>query len=139
MTPHLTEREYQIVELIAWGACRKDVPAYLAAQYGGKEISIRTVEKNLEHIFQKLSLKSETELAAWYFCEYQGVDRSKSPLKQVRRSIYAVVMLILLMPQILNMDPAVRSQRTEVPSARAARANTARTVRTARVSFGRKD
>ena len=31
----LTQREYQVAELIAWGAAQKDVPDLLVEKYGG--------------------------------------------------------------------------------------------------------
>lgn len=115
MKDELTRRELQIIELIAWGANRKEVPDMLQQKYGGKLITINTVNNIIANIYAKLSLNSETQLSAWYFCDQHGVDSSKSPLRDLKRAIYSVVFLVILLPQITNMDQAVRPQRTRVP------------------------
>lgn len=118
----LTERELQIAKLIAWGANRKEVPALLVAGgFAEEEISIYTVNNVVASIYAKLSLNTETELAAWWFCEVEGVDSSKSPLKALkerlkskdtRRKLYAFIFLLILMPQVTNLDQAIRPART---------------------------
>lgn len=55
----LTGREVQILALIAEGATNKEVAADL-------EISPRTVQKHLEHIYDKLDLHRRTAAAGWW-------------------------------------------------------------------------
>jgi len=98
----------QILELLAWGAERKEIPGLLQKQFGGKEISVNTVNNTIANIYSKLSLQNEKELAAYYFVNYQGVPASKDPLKQLRRAIYAILFLIILLPQITNLDQMLR-------------------------------
>ena len=111
---HLTPREYQVAELIAWGASKKEVPSLLQKIYGGgKEISVHTVENTLRNIFLKLGLSKSTELGAWWFCHRYSIDEtSESPLVRLRRSIAAIAFLVIMLPQIINTDySAVRPQR----------------------------
>lgn len=54
----LTERERQVVELVAQGLPNKAV----AAQLG---VSRRTIDAHLGHLFTKLGLSSRAELVAW--------------------------------------------------------------------------
>ncbi|MBQ9475186.1 MAG: hypothetical protein IJU69_02895 [Bacteroidales bacterium] len=128
----LTRRERQVAELVAWGANRKEVPDMLRNLYGGRLVSIHTVNNILANIYAKLSLNSETELSAWYFCEVHGVDSSLSPLRQLRNTICAVFFLLLLLPQLANIDQAVRPR-----GSRSAR--TERVERASRARRGRRD
>ena len=140
MKGKLSARELQVAELLAWGAERKEVPSLLQQQYGGKEISLNTVNNIVTNIYSKLYLQNEKELSAWYFCEIQGVDRDKSPLKQLCRSIYAILMLVILLPQITNLDQMLRPSNARTTStlmARGAR-NARSSGRTAKIN-GRKE
>lgn len=128
----LTRRERQITELIAWGANRKEIPDILRKLYGGSLVSIHTVNNIIANIYAKLSLNSETELSAWYFCECHGVDSSLSPLKQIRNTIYAVIFLIILLPQLTSIDQAVRPRGTRTTRVE-------RVMRTSRARRCRKD
>lgn len=56
MSRNLSRREYQVAELIAWGAAKKEVPGLLKKLYGGKEISVHTVENILRSIYEKIHL-----------------------------------------------------------------------------------
>lgn len=105
----LAPREKQIAELVAWGASAKEVPSLLAKRDGGPEISVNTVTNTLRNIFAKLNIQKASELSAWWFCNYEGVDSSHSPLKrEIMSKIYAVAFLLILLPQISNMDQAIR-------------------------------
>lgn len=105
----LAPREKQIAELVAWGASAKEVPSLLAEQDGRPEISVSTVTNTLRNIFAKLNIQKASELSAWWFCNYEGVDSSHSPLrKEILSKIYAAVFLLILLPQITDMDQAVR-------------------------------
>ena len=110
----LTQREEQVAELIAWGAAYKEVPQLLQKKYGGKEISVNTVKRIVENVFSKLSIGKANELSAWWFCNKLGVDASLSPLKDIKRAIYSIVLLVIITPQIMaaDLDQATRSTRT---------------------------
>ena len=116
----LSRREYQVAELIAWGAAKKEIPEMLQKLYGGAQISIRTVENTVRRIYEKLHIGKANELSALWFCKYYGGDESRSPIKQLRNTIYSLLFLIIMIPQICNLDQAIRPSRT-------------RTVRTERV------
>lgn len=116
----LSRREYQVAELIAWGAAKKEIPEMLQKLYGGAQISIRTVENTVRRIYEKLHIGKANELSALWFCKYYGVDEGLSPIKQLRNTIYSLMFLIIMIPHICNLDQAVRPSRT-------------RTVRTERV------
>lgn len=133
MKDELTRRELQVAELIAWGANRKEVPDMLQQRYGGELITINTVNNIVANIYAKLSLNSETQLSAWYFTNHLGVDSSLSPLRDLKRTLYSIVFLLILLPQIFDIDQAVRPQRTRVPE------RTERAEKTGRSRRGRED
>ena len=110
----LTQREEQVAELIAWGAAYKEVPELLQKKYGGKEISVNTVKRIVENVFSKLYIGKANELSAWWFCNRLGVDADLSPLKDIKRAIYSIVLLVIITPQIMaaDLDQATRSTRT---------------------------
>ena len=110
----LTQREEQVAELIAWGAAYKEVPQILQKKYGGKEISVNTVKRIVENVFSKLYIGKANELSAWWFCNRLGVDASLSPLKEIKRTIYSILFLVIITPQILaaDLEQATRSSRT---------------------------
>jgi len=110
----LTRREMQVAELLAWGANRKEIPDMLRKLYGSKATSVNTINNITANIYAKLNINSGAELSAWYFCEVQGVDSSLSPLKRLRETIYAVIFLAILTPQLFNLDQALRpNSRTQ--------------------------
>lgn len=112
MSRNLSRREYQVAELIAWGAAKKEVPGLLRKLYGGKEISVHTVENILRSIYEKIHLNKATELSVWWFCKYYGVDGSLSPLKKAREIVIALVLLVIILPQSVNPDlSAIRPSR----------------------------
>ena len=111
----LSRREYQVAELIAWGAAKKEIPDFLRKLYGGATISVHTVENITRNIYAKIHLNKANELSAWWFCRYYGVDSSLSPLKKIRNTLIALFFLILMIPQTINPDTAVRPSRTRAP------------------------
>lgn len=123
MSRNLSRREYQVAELIAWGAAKKEVPGLLKKLYGGREISVHTVENILRSIYEKIHLNKATELSVWWFCKYYGVDGSLSPLKKAREIVIALVLLVIILPQSVNPD---------LSAIRPSRARTARVERIAR-------
>ncbi len=108
----LSRREYQVAELIAWGAAKKEIPELLQKLYGGVQISIRTVENICRNIYEKLHVNKANELSALWFCRYYGVDEGLSPIKQLRNTAYSILFLIIMIPQICNLDQALRPSRT---------------------------
>lgn len=109
----LSRREMQIAELLAWGAAKKEIPDMLRRLYGGREISIRTVENITRRIYEKLNINKASELSAWYFCECHQIDKSLSPIRKVKNTIYSILFLILLTPQTFDFDQdLLRPQRT---------------------------
>lgn len=116
--PLLSKREHQVAELIAWGAAKKEIPDLLKKLYGGAAISVRTVENITRNIYAKIHLNKANELSAWWFCRYYGVDSSLSPLKKARDAFIAILLLIVMIPQTINPELALRpgrcrTQRTE--------------------------
>lgn len=123
MSTELTEREFQVAELIAWGASKKEIPDLLTKLHGGKTISVHTVENIARNIYAKLHLNKASELSAWYFCKYHQVDEALSPIKKALRTLYSLVMLMIMLPQVIGADyDAVRTNRTKVE-------NVSRTIR----------
>ncbi len=88
----LTPREREITELFAWGAAKKQVAHRL-------HISERTVENHARHIYAKAEVHSVNELSAWWFCTNFKISFDLSPLQ---RSVGAVLLVVLLLPQILG-------------------------------------
>lgn len=108
----LSRREMQVAELLAWGAAKKEVPDLLRNLYGGREISVHTVENITRRIYEKLGISKASELSAWYFCECHQVDGGLSPIRKAKNTIYSILFLLLLLPQTFDFDQdALRPQR----------------------------
>lgn len=108
----LSRREMQVAELLAWGAAKKEVPDLLRNLYGGREISVHTVENITRRIYEKLGISKASELSAWYFCECHQVDEGLSPIRKAKNTIYSILFLLLLLPQTFDFDhDALRPQR----------------------------
>lgn len=86
ISAHLTKREIQITELIAWGATKKDVANKLF-------ISERTAENHNRNIYEKTGVTKVNELSAWYFCFKFNISIDLSPLK---RKIIAFTLLMVV-------------------------------------------
>ena len=108
----LSRREHQVAELIAWGAAKKEIPEMLQKLYGGSLISTRTVENIVRKIYEKLHIGKSNELSALWFCKYYGVNEGLSPIKQFRNTVYSLLFLIIMIPQICDLDQALRPSRT---------------------------
>ena len=113
----LTEREYQIAELIAWGAAQKEVPDLLVEKYGGRPISINTVQVIISSIYSKTHTGKATELSAWWFTHELGVDAVKAPVPSIRQKLISAIFLIILLPQIAcaDLNQAIRTPRARTP------------------------
>lgn len=94
MSTNLTNREYQVAELIAWGAAQKEAADKLG-------ISRFTVDNILRNVKKKLHLQKINEISAWYFCNRFNISMTLSPLK---RSLITTAFLALVIIQIGWMD-----------------------------------
>lgn len=113
----LTERERQVAELIAWGAAQKEVPDLLVEKYGGRPISVNTVQVILSSIYAKTGINKANELSAWWFTHEMGVQLSAAPVPSIRQRLISAMLLLLFIPQIASadLDQAIRS-RTPRPT-----------------------
>ena len=113
MNSELTERETQVAELIAWGASKKEVPELLQKLYGGREVSVHTVENIIRSVFVKIHIGKATELSAWWFCKFCGVDSGRSPFIRLRDAVIGIFLFLVMLPQPVNPDmSAIRPQCT---------------------------
>ncbi len=121
----LSKRERQITELVAWGSAKKEIPGQLQKLHGGKEISVHTVETVVRRVMEKTGITKSTELAAWWFCETYGISPDEAPTAKLRKTLLAIVMLIIILPQTVNPDlSAIRPQRTRTTTTRVVRTRT---------------
>ena len=116
-TEPLTTRERQVAELIAWGAAQKEVPDLLVEKYGGRPISVYTVQNILASIYAKTRTNKANELAAWWFTHNMGVDVNAAPAPSIRQRLLSALFLLIIVPQIAStdLDQALRSSRTRTP------------------------
>jgi len=130
-TEPLTTRERQVAELIAWGAAQKEVPDLLVEKYGGRPISVYTVQNILASIYAKTRTNKANELAAWWFTHNMGVDVNAAPAPSIRQRLLSVLFLMIIVPQVASadLDQAVRTVRIRAP----------RPSRTERVERGRRE
>ena len=130
-TEPLTTRERQVAELIAWGAAQKEVPDLLVEKYGGRPISVYTVQNILASIYAKTRTNKANELAAWWFTHNMGVDVNAAPSPSIRQRLLSVLFLMIIVPQVASadLDQAVRTVRIRAP----------RPSRTERVERGRRE
>lgn len=101
-TAKLTNREREVAELSAWGACKKEIATHLY-------ISVRTVENHFRNIYFKTECTKATELSAWWFCTRYQISFTLSPL--ARKIAAALLLMIYLSGTYGNyMDqPRVRT------------------------------
>jgi non-specific serine/threonine protein kinase len=67
MIEHLTERELEVVHLIAGGLSNKQIAAELTVEPS-------TVETHVHHILSKLGLTSRVEIATWWVRRAAGQE-----------------------------------------------------------------
>ena len=109
-TAVLTRREHEIVELIAWGECKKGVASRC-------HIAVRTVENHVRNIYEKTGVTKVNELSAWYFCTHYNIPLTMSPL--IRRVM--AVLLLAIFSTFINLESNnlyLRVRRVEQLSAR---------------------
>lgn len=109
----LTKREFQMAEMLAWGAAKKEVADKLC-------VSTRTVETTARNIYDKIGIQKATELCVWWFTTQCGVPMSLSPLK---RGFVAICLLALIITaEACNMgNTMIRPVRTSVRTVRGQR------------------
>ena len=102
----LSPREYEVAELLAWGAAQKEVADYLG-------ISPRTVSNIVHNLYLKLEIQKVSELCVWYFTSKFNISLDLSPI--VKRGI-AIMLLCLFIPSVITQSEAYmrRSVRIEV-------------------------
>ena len=80
----LSEREIQIIKLLAWGATYKTISNMLM-------ISEKTTANHVRMIYKKLGLTKVNELSAWYFCTTYNIALTDSPITNQKLQISATV------------------------------------------------
>ena len=105
----LTPREYEIAELLAWGAAKKEIPDLLKPKAGRQPISINTVDNITRSIYEKLSIQKVNELSALYFCTKYNISLDMSPLK---RKFFSFIFLLLVSTQLITNTDIIRTRVT---------------------------
>jgi DNA-binding CsgD family transcriptional regulator len=104
----LTKREFEIAELLAWGAAKKEIPDMLSVKPGRRPISVRTVEVLTKSIYEKLQIQKVSELAVWYFCTRFHISMDLSPIK--RRMITTGLLILILIAEACNSSDFIRTR-----------------------------
>ncbi len=115
----ITPREYQIAELIAWGASDKEVAQELSIT----PLTAKTHRRNIEH---KIEASNTADLTRWFFQEKQHVSFGMSP-RTIRH--IAKLMFLLVTFSEFSQVPVVRIKT----SGKASQQQTATRSRTSRV------
>lgn len=102
MNTTLTNREFQIVELIAFGLAQKEVANQL-------HIAQATVDVTVKNAKEKLHLQKATELAAWYFINKYRISLDLSP---VTRAMIYLSFLTIVVFALFSGFSAERYQRS---------------------------
>jgi DNA-binding CsgD family transcriptional regulator len=110
-TASLTRREYDITELVAWGATAKDISNMLF-------ISPRTVTTTIHNVFKKTGVTKVNELSAWYFCKTFHISFELSPLK---RTVATLAMIALVLTAEFAPDSSGFIRTARVRATRFAR------------------
>jgi len=108
MNHTLTAREYEAVELTAYGLSKDEI----AEQMG---ISKFTADQFVRRAKEKLKLNKATELSAWYYTRRYGITLNISD--RLRRVVSAALLSLVLYTFFINTDNMLRPQR---PNARTA-------------------
>ncbi len=108
---HLSNREREIGELLAWGAAKKEVADML-------HISESTVANTARSIYEKLEIQKATELSVWWFCTRFSIPFDMSPLK---KAIAAAILILAMLPAELEAIRSLRSGRRTMSEYRTAR------------------
>ncbi|MFI3298744.1 MAG: helix-turn-helix transcriptional regulator [Rikenellaceae bacterium] len=90
----LTKSELKVAELLAWGACKKEIAVRRC-------VSVHTVENHARNIYEKLECNSIGELSAIWFCEKYDIPKSDSP--RTKHRLVAFVLLLLMTTQVTTV------------------------------------
>lgn len=96
----LSRREKAIAALVAEGLTNREIAERLF-------ISERTVDSHLEHVREKLEVKSRAQVAAWFVAQTKGdgtatVDhRAHRPAASTRRRTIAAALIVILVVAVL--------------------------------------
>ena len=96
----LSHREYEVAELLAWGAAQKEVADYLG-------ISARTVSNIVTSLYKKLHIQKVSELCVWYFTSKFNISLDLSPI--VRRGL-AIILLCIFIPTLGHSSEYLRGR-----------------------------
>lgn len=107
----LTKREFQMAEMLAWGAAKKEVADKLC-------VSTRTVETTARNIYDKIGIQKATELCVWWFTTQCGVPLSLSPFKKGLISVFMLIIIVVTEVNHLNSTIMVRPARTSMRTAK---------------------
>jgi len=101
----LTRREFQMVELTAFGLAQKEIADKLA-------LSIHTVDITIRHAKEKLHLQKSTELTAWYFISNYKISLNISPITRAMLSFSFLSLMLFAMCG--NFKPERAATRTTI-------------------------
>ena len=102
----LTAREYQMVELTAFGLAQKEIADKL-------RISAHTVDVTIRHAKEKLYVQKSTELAAWYFISNYKITLNISPITRAMVSLSFLALMLFAIIDGFNPERQMRSIRTQ--------------------------
>lgn len=83
----LSEQEFRVAELIAWGASKQEVADTLFVEY-------TTIDSHIQSIYKKLRINKLNAISAWYFQEAYELPHGDNP----RAKKYLTLLFILLLP-----------------------------------------
>ena len=113
MTP--SKREYQIAELIAWGASDKEVAMEL-------NISIETARTHRRNVEHKIGAHNAADLTRWFFTEKYKCSFGCSPriIKHLAMALFLLVVYAECsnVPIVRIKASRVRSQQTQLATCR---------------------
>lgn len=116
----LSQREFKIARLLAWGYTQKEIANKLF-------LSPLTVSVHMRNIYKHLDIHKETDLTRWYLFKEYCID--DDPFKK----IVAILFLVLSITMVLTEQNTMRTCRS-----RAARRMAEREIREIRTSRARK-
>ena len=108
-------KEYNIAELLAWGASKKQVSEKLY-------ISEKTVDNHTRRIYYKTGCNKVNELSAWWFCNEFHIPVTLSPFA---KKLFASILLAIYLGSIPAVDGHLRPRaRLLICATRIARSRT---------------
>lgn len=112
----LTKREYEMVELTAFGLAQKEIANHL-------NISPNTVDVTIRHAKEKLQVQKSTELAAWYFINKYHISLDLSPVTRAILSLSFLTLMLFALIDGFNPERASRTARTASRTSQTRRAS----------------